>query len=79
MSNVIIFDLLNKRVESYLKSVHTPDYEEQSNVLVNPENLPDILQKYWKVGNEQVLEMNQVEKDTLDIEEKQKKKKYRQD
>jgi len=37
MSNVLIYDKETGIVKSYLKSVHTPDYADRDDVIINPE------------------------------------------
>jgi len=77
MANVIIFDEVTKRVTDYLKSVHTPDYTGRDDIIINPENLPICVMKYWKIANGQIVEMSQAEKDAVDAEEKQREKQAR--
>ena len=69
MANVIIFDTETKRVKKYLKSVHTPDYSERADVIVNPSLPYGVAIKYWKVDNGKIVEMSQAEKDTIDTAE----------
>lgn len=70
MANIVIFDPGDslKKVIEYRQSVNTPDFDWRSDVLVNPEvsALSGIPIKYWKVVNNQVLEMTQAEKDYRD-------------
>ena len=68
MANVAIYDLATKRILKYLRSVHTPNYADRTDVLVNP-GLPDCEMKYWKVESGIIVEMTQAEKDVIDTEE----------
>ncbi|MFW9874247.1 MAG: hypothetical protein ACFFG0_14170 [Candidatus Thorarchaeota archaeon] len=61
MANVI-----NRSTLQYLTSVHTPNYPVED-WIINPV-LPSCEQKYWKISGDNVLEMNQSEKDIKDIE-----------
>lgn len=79
MANIIIFDVEAKRVIDYLKSVHTPDFAGRDDVIINPEDLPACIIKYWKVVKKKVVEMSQAEKDVVDAEEKEKEKQARLD
>ncbi len=66
MSNVAIFK--SGETPQYLKSVHTPDYDQDPDVVVNPDisSLNDVELKYWnRVGNT-VLEMTTSEKQVVD-------------
>lgn len=79
MANIIIFDKATERVVSYLESVHTPDYAERDDIIINPEDLPTCVIKYWKVANEHVEEMSQSEKDAIAAEEEEEQKQARLD
>ena len=68
MANVAIYDLATKRILKYLRSVHTPNYANRDDVLINPA-LPDCSMKYWKVESGIIVEMTQPEKDVVDAEE----------
>lgn len=37
MSNILVYNKLNGDILQYLKSVHTPDYTDRDDVLINPE------------------------------------------
>lgn len=71
MSNVAIYDeedpVVANRVTAYLVSVNTPDYEERSDVLINPELPTGVAQKYWKVNEGSIVEMNSSEKNSIDL------------
>lgn len=70
MANVVIYDPIDpvvpNKVILYLLSVNTPDYIGQPNTLINP-NIPEVVQKYWKVDNNEVIEMNASEKNAIDL------------
>lgn len=71
MSNIVIFDpngIVNNRVINYLRSANTPDYENLSNVLINPDVslLENISVNYWKVSENNVVEMSSNEKTIID-------------
>lgn len=63
MANVI-----NKTTLQYLKSVHTPDYMD-GNWLINPDlsAVDGVAPKYWKIVNDQVVEMDSLEKEVVDL------------
>ena len=67
MAHIAIYDKVTKRVLEYLRSVHTPDYQDRDNVLINP-GLPGCEMKYWKVEKGAIEEMSQAEKDKVDAE-----------
>lgn len=79
MSDVVVFNKVTYRVMDFLKSVHTPDYAGRDDVVINPENLPACIIKYWKVVTGKVKEMTETEKATIDIEEQQQEKQARLD
>jgi len=62
MANVI-----NRTTYEYLESVNTPDYSEVD-WLHDPDvsALESVERKYWKVVDDEVLEMSQAEKDAVD-------------
>lgn len=66
MANIAIFR--TGKTPQYLKSVNTPDYESDPNVIVNPDisALGSVPLKYWKREKDNVLEMTQAEKDVVD-------------
>lgn len=69
MANIAIFKP-NKTPE-YLRSVNTPDYSSDPDVLVNPDisALQSIPHKYWKRVGNAVQEMTAGEKATVDTQE----------
>jgi len=77
MSNVIIYDKTTKRIKNFLKSVHTPDYANRDDVLINPPTLPTCERKYWIVYKSSVKEMGQAEKEIVDAEEQKALKQAR--
>ena len=72
MSNIAIFK--TGQPPQYLKSVNTPDYSSDPDVLVNPDiaAVQAIPTKYWKRVGDTVQEMITSEKTALDAAEKQK-------
>ena len=73
MSNIVIFK--QGETPQYLKSVNTPDYEGKPGVIVNPDvsALDNVPLKYWKLANNEVLEMTASEKQTIVDEEEAEK------
>lgn len=69
MANVVIFK--TGKTPQYLRSVNTPDYEGDPNVIINPDvsALKDIPLKYWKRDGDNVLEMSEAEKQAIDDDE----------
>lgn len=57
-----------KRV--YRRSVHTPDFMGNPDMLINPDvsALQGVPEKYWKVEFDTLIEMTQPEKDAVDLE-----------
>lgn len=73
MSNIAIFK--TGKTPEYRESVNTPDYDQDVDVIVNPDislviNVP---KKYWKRSGNSVLEMNNTEKKAVDDKEKLEK------
>lgn len=70
----LIVRKINDQIE-VLKSANTPDYEGQPDTLINPdiEHMQGVPLKYWKLENDQVLEMTQNEKQVIDEKENDKK------
>jgi len=71
MANVVIFDeaATPQKVLGHLKSVHTPDYLNRSDVVINPQlnALEGIVpRKYWKHENGAIVEYTQAEKTAQD-------------
>lgn len=60
-------DVLNRTTKVYLRSVNTPDYPTES-WIINPDlsGVSGVLQKYWKIVGDTVVEMTQPEKDAVD-------------
>lgn len=85
MSNIAIYDpndaTVAGRVTSYVKSANTPDYDGESNKVVNPDlsALSSVPQKHWKHSAGSIVEMSATEKEAadggsaLDLNKKQKK------
>lgn len=69
MATVVVFEPNKEPV--LLQSVHTPDYEGMSTVVVNPDlsALVSVPKKYWKKSGYSVVEMNTAEKATVDSAE----------
>jgi len=67
MSNVI-----NRTTKQYKESVNTPDYP-VADWIINPDlsALTSVPEKYWKIVGDDVVEMTQTEKDTVDTNETQ--------
>lgn len=61
--------VVNKNTLQYLKSVHTPDYD-TADWLINPDlsTVDGVPRQYWKIVNEEVVEMTTAEKDAVDKE-----------
>lgn len=69
MANVAIFK--SGQVPRYLLSVNTPDYDQDPDVLVNPDvsAVASVPLKYWKRVGDLIEEMTQAEKDAVDAAE----------
>jgi hypothetical protein len=74
MSQIIVYDpndpTVASRVTSFNRSANTPDYDAETNKLVNPDlsALDGIVpQNYWKVVSGAVYEMTATEKADLDL------------
>jgi len=65
MSNVIHRTTLERKL-----SVNTPDFP-VGTWIINPDltSLGGVAEKYWKISGDNVLEMNQTEKDVVDAAE----------
>lgn len=72
-SNVAVIDVNTGEVKKYLISVHTQDYMNDPQYLINPDlsAVKDTPIKYWKYENGKVREMTQEEKDALVLAEQQ--------
>jgi hypothetical protein len=74
MSDFIIYNpndsLVSGRVTAYLKSVNDPDYSAEPYKLCMPDTseVSSVIQAYWKVSGEQVIEMTADEKEIIDAE-----------
>ena len=66
MSDVIIYDLTTNNVLRYMRSVHTPDYQGNPDVLINPIIPRDVPLYYLTVDTGLVREMTAVEKEVVD-------------
>lgn len=62
--------VINKTTLQIIDSVNTPDYSSQD-WLINPDlsNVQGVAEKYWKIVNDEVVEMDQSEKDAVDAAE----------
>lgn len=69
MANVAIFKA--GRTPEYLRSVNTPDYSSDPDVLINPDisALAAVPVKYWKRVGDAIQEMSAAEKASLDAAE----------
>ncbi len=69
-SDVVIFDEMTDRVLSYRKSVHTPNYNDRNDVLINPNITPveNLARRYWKHSLGTLIPMSEIEKDQVDQE-----------
>ena len=72
-SDVVIFDQQTGAVLAYKKSVHTPDYANRADALINPDiRAPlSIPIKYWRyedpvIGGPRIVEMNPGQKNAAD-------------
>ena len=61
MANVI-----NRKTKEILVSINTPDYPEPEWMIINGKYIPPRPSKYWKIINNQVLEINKQEKTVID-------------
>jgi hypothetical protein len=70
MALVVVYDegASPQSVLEVLPSVHTPDYEGRTDVLINPDLSPvaGVPERYWKVVGSAVAEYSQAEKDAQD-------------
>ena len=68
MSNIVVYDQAHAdvpgKVTSYVKSVNTPDYDGETNKLVNPDlsALAGVPVAYWKHSAGSIVEMTDTEK-----------------
>ena len=74
MSLVVIFDegASPQKVLGVLRAAHTPDYDQRTDVLINPDILDLdglVFQKYWKHDTGAIIEYTQAEKDAQDAAE----------
>jgi len=62
--------VLNRTTKQFLGSVNTPDYPD-STWIINPDMsaVSGVNKKYWKITDDNVTEMSQEEKDTVDSDE----------
>lgn len=71
MADIIIYNpadtTVTNRVTSYLTSVNTPDYTSNSDILINPDlsAVGGIEQRFWKVSDGTVVEMNSSDKSAM--------------
>ena len=74
MSNIARFR--TGKIPEYIKSVNTPEYSSDPDVIVNPDisALGLVPRKHWKRVGDTIVEMTQAEKDTLVATELQAKK-----
>ena len=61
-------NVYDKVKKIYGRSVHTPDYMGNPDILINPAIPDGVPEKYWKVEFDNILEMSQAEKDAVDLE-----------
>jgi len=61
-------DVINRTTKDFLLSVNTPDYSIED-WIINPDlsALEGVPQKYWKISGDTVVEMDQSEKDIVDL------------
>lgn len=73
MANVVLFN-----PTQYLKSVNTPDYENNPNAIINPDisSVQSVPLKYWKRSGNIVVEMTTLEKQAVDQAELQTRKSF---
>jgi len=62
MANVLIYE--NGKAKEYRQSVHTPEFLDRQDVLINPV-MPEAPLKHIKVANGEAVEMTQGEKDDV--------------
>lgn len=64
MANVVLFN-----PTQYLQSVNTPDYEGNSDAIINPDisSVQSVPLKYWKRVGNTVVEMTLAEKQVVDV------------
>lgn len=75
--------VVNRNTTELLTSINTPDFS-VNDWIINPDLslLDNVPHKYWKIDGDNVVEMNQSEKDAVDFEELSNtilEKKYRVD
>lgn len=63
-------NVLNRTTKQYISSVHTPNYD-PADWIINPDisAVIGIDSRYWKITDDVVSEMTQVEKDAVDAAE----------
>ena len=74
MADVVVFKV--GKIPQYLKSVNTPDYGGNPDVVVSPDlsSVINVPQKYWKRDGNNVIEMTASEKQAVDDAELQLRK-----
>lgn len=74
MSDIVIFR--QGETPQYLKSVNTPDYEGDPDVLINPDisAVETVPLKYWKRSGDTIVEMSANEKQVVEDAELQERK-----
>lgn len=67
---VVVYDEQTGRVKSYDASAHTPDFENRTDSIVNPDlsSVTGVHQKYWTVKDSKVVMMNNTQKAQVDAE-----------
>lgn len=65
MANIAIFK--SGKTPQYIQSVHTGDYENDPDVIINPDisAVSNVSIKYWKRNGNSIGEMTQAEKDAI--------------
>ena len=71
-------DVINKTTLEYRRSVHTPDYMSGGEWLINPV-LPECDRKYWKIKNDEVVEMTTAQKAAVDAAVTAQQKEFEKD
>jgi hypothetical protein len=61
--------VINRETTELRISVNTPDYDE-ADWIINPDlsGVEGVLPHYWKISGDDVVEMNQTEKDAVDAD-----------
>lgn len=59
-------DVINRETKRIYRSVNTPDYPEPEFMIINGKTLPTCEIKYWKIVDDEIVEMSSEEKAVVD-------------